>query len=214
VGRPDGLGAALLRPLFKQFGSPSGWLGSIAGWFMSRNTYDDQWVVDLLDVQPADRVLEVGFGPGVAIGLLAERATAGLVAGVDPSEVMLGQAMRRNTAKAQRLDLRLGTAERLPFADGSFDKACALHSIHFWPSVEAGAAELRRVLVPGGRVVLAMRMQQERGGPFNPSRYGVSEARLAEISRSFEGNGFSEIAIERRAFPRELVAVLLAMRWP
>lgn len=99
---------------------------------------------------------------------------------------------------------------RLPTARSTKRARCT-RSI-FWPSVEAGAAELRRV--PGGRVALAMRMQQERGGPFNPSRFGLSEARLAEISRSFEGNGFGEIAIERRDFPRELVAVLLAMRLP
>ena len=206
--------APWLRFLFKQFGCPSGWLGSIAGRFMARNVYDDAWVVDLLDVQPTEHVLEVGFGPGVAIELLARRTTHGMVAGVDPSEVMLRQAHKRvaQVASAGRVDLRIGGAERLPFADGSFDKACALHSIYFWPSVEQGARELHRVLVPGGRVAIAMRMQQERGGAFNPSRYGMTEQRLAEISHIFADNGFTDIRTEQRDFPRELVTVLLAQR--
>ncbi|HEY3057693.1 MAG TPA: class I SAM-dependent methyltransferase [Chloroflexota bacterium] len=206
--------APWLRFLFKQFGCPSGWLGSIAGRFMARNAYDDAWVVDLLDVQATDRLIEVGFGPGVAIELLARRATQGLVAGVDPSEVMLHQALKRvsKAASTGRVDLRIGGAEKLPFADGSFDKACALHSIYFWPSVEQGARELQRVLVPGGRVAIAMRMQQERGGAFNPSRYGMTEQRLTEISHIFAANGFTEITTEQRDFPRELVSVLLARR--
>jgi cyclopropane fatty-acyl-phospholipid synthase-like methyltransferase len=46
---------------------------------MSRTAADDQWVVDRLDVQPTDRVLDVGCGPGVTLQLLAERAYAGLL---------------------------------------------------------------------------------------------------------------------------------------
>jgi ubiquinone/menaquinone biosynthesis C-methylase UbiE len=150
--------ATLLRFLFKQFACPTGWLGTIAGSFMAKNAYDDEWVVQLLDVQPTDHVLEVGFGPGLAIGLLSQKATAGVVAGVDPSEVMLRQASQRNRSavRAGRVDLRRGSIERLPYADASFGKACALHSIYFWPSVALGAAELHRVLAPGGRLALGV----------------------------------------------------------
>ena len=84
----------LMRPLFEQFGRPSGWLGRIAGSLMAKGADDDRWLVDLLDVQPEDRVLEVGFGPGVAIELLAARASRGRVAGVDPSDVMVRQATK------------------------------------------------------------------------------------------------------------------------
>jgi ubiquinone/menaquinone biosynthesis C-methylase UbiE len=76
--------------------------------------------VDLLDVKPDDRVLEIGFGPGAAIALLAERAQRGVVAGVDPSAVMVRQASRRNRKVVQRrVELRQGTAASLPFGDGS-----------------------------------------------------------------------------------------------
>ena len=54
------------------------------------------WVIDLLDVQPSDKVLEVGFGPGVGIQLLTSSASAGYVAGVDPSKEMVAQAASRN----------------------------------------------------------------------------------------------------------------------
>lgn len=56
------------------------------------------------------------------------------------------------------------------------------------------------------------RMQHERGGAFNPSRYGMTEQRLAEICQTFAARGFTDITTERRDFPRELVTVLLASR--
>ncbi|MFI7439401.1 hypothetical protein [Nonomuraea indica] len=60
------------------------------------------WAVSLLDVQPTDRVLEIGFGPGfgpgVAIAEFADRATRGHVFGIDHSQAMVRQAARRNAA--------------------------------------------------------------------------------------------------------------------
>jgi hypothetical protein len=75
----------LLRPLFQQFGRTSGLLGRLAALLMAKGADDDRWLVDLLDMQPDDCVLEVGFGPGAAIELIAARATRGLVGSVDPS---------------------------------------------------------------------------------------------------------------------------------
>jgi ubiquinone/menaquinone biosynthesis C-methylase UbiE len=60
------------------------------------------WVIDLLDVQPRDKVLEVGFGPGVGIQLLISSASAGYVAGVDPSKEMVAQATTRNKKAIER----------------------------------------------------------------------------------------------------------------
>jgi ubiquinone/menaquinone biosynthesis C-methylase UbiE len=79
------------------------------------------WVTDLLDVQPSDRVLEVGFGPGVGIQLLTSSASAGYVAGVDPSKEMVAQATTRNkkAIESGRVDLRHGPVASLPFADNT-----------------------------------------------------------------------------------------------
>ncbi len=59
------------------------------------NVGRSRWAAQLLDVQPTDRVLELGCGPGVALATLAAHATQGLVVGVDHSQVMIGQARRR-----------------------------------------------------------------------------------------------------------------------
>jgi ubiquinone/menaquinone biosynthesis C-methylase UbiE len=200
--------------LFAQFGRPSGLLGRLAGYLMARSDADDRWVVELLDVQPHDRVLEVGFGPGVAVALIAERATAGFVAGVDPSEVMVRQATRRNRAAVQegRVELRLGMVSNLPYPEAHFTKACALHSLYFWPSWTDGLRELYRVLAPGGLLVLAVRMWRPQAGRFDPSRYGFRDEQVAEVVATLGSVGFQDVATERREVGRETITAILARR--
>ena len=203
-----------LGSFLAQFGRPSGLLGRLAGFFMSRVDADDRWIVELLDVQPRDRVLEIGFGPGVAVGLIAERATAGLVAGVDPSEVMVRQAVRRNRAAVRqgRAELRPGTVVELPYPDAHFTKACAIHSLYFWPSVEGGLRELHRVLAPGGRLVLAVRMRRAGAGRFDASRYGLTEEQVAAVTAALGSVGFRDVTTQRRAIGRQTITAILARR--
>jgi ubiquinone/menaquinone biosynthesis C-methylase UbiE len=143
--------------LLRMFGRPTGMLGRLGGIIMARmNRAAAAQVIALLDVQPGDKVLEIGFGPGVGIGLLAQRAPRGCVAGVDPSREMVAQATARNAAaiRAGRVDLRQGSVDRLPFADGAFDKVVAINSMQVWPDAAAGLREVRRVLERGGHVAL------------------------------------------------------------
>jgi ubiquinone/menaquinone biosynthesis C-methylase UbiE len=203
-----------LRPLFDQFARPSGWLGRLAGALMAKTEDDDRWIVDLMDVQPADRVLEVGFGPGVAIRLIAERATQGFVAGVDPSDVMLRQATQRNQAAvaSSKVELRCGSVESLPYSDAAFDKVVALHSLYFWPSLEQGLREITRVLVPGGLLVLGVRMKRSGVGRLNPSRYGLTDQAVAEIIATLSALGYTDVQTHQREFTRDTVTAILARR--
>jgi len=79
--------------------------GVLLGWVMEHrpsNRQCNSWVVSLLDVHPSDQVLEIGFGPGLAIAELAHRAGgSGHVYGIDHSEVRLRQAARRNAIASQ-----------------------------------------------------------------------------------------------------------------
>lgn len=144
------------RPKTSPFAHPRGPLGTLAGRFM-RWTNPQREVVELLGVRPGDRVLEVGYGPGVLLGLLAERVGDGRVSGVDPSPEMRALAVRRNRAavRAGRVDPRLGTVEATGFADAEFDVVVTVNTVALWPDLEAGLRELRRVTRPGGRVVIA-----------------------------------------------------------
>ena len=87
----------MLNRFFRQFSGPSGLLGQVAGRLMARmNGPLNDWVVELLELSPRDRVLEVGFGPGLAVERIAARTGQGLVVGADHSELMWRHAARRN----------------------------------------------------------------------------------------------------------------------
>ena len=137
------------------FEHPRGLAGWLGGAIMSNFTRArNEWMLSLIDIQPTDQILEVGFGPGVMVKMLAKQAYEGKVTGVDISSLMLSQASKRNRGLIQtgRVKLELGSAMKLSFADASFDKAVCSNSIQLWPDSLTGLIEMRRVLRPGGRV--------------------------------------------------------------
>jgi ubiquinone/menaquinone biosynthesis C-methylase UbiE len=178
------------RILMGMFGRPQGFLGHLGGLVMARtNRSCARWVMGLLDVQPRDKVLEVGFGPGVAIQLLTGLASGGYIFGVDPSEEMLAQATRRNkkAIKLRQVDLRRGSVASLPFADNSFDKALAINSMQVWPNALAGLRELQRVLRPGGKAGLGFTPfsgQSNRGLAETLTSAGFVEAHVVEKDKN------------------------------
>jgi SAM-dependent methyltransferase len=100
--------------------------------------------------------LEIGFAPGVIIQCLSKLASAGHLAGIDPSSEMVKQARARNAIaiKDGHADLRCGSAESLPFTGDIFDKALAMNSMQVWPDAATGPRAIRRVMSPGGRIAL------------------------------------------------------------
>ena len=197
-----------MRALVAQFHRPHGLGGRAAGWFMAHrgsNRKRNLWAADLLDVQPDDRVLELGFGPGIAIEAMARRATRGVVTGVDHSEVMVRQATRRNAAavRAGRVDLRLGNAEDLPAFDAPFDKVLAVNSLMFWDDPVARLKELRALLCPSGQIAIAY---QPRG----PQASDETAARTSrEIAEHFTTAGFTDVRVETLPLkPTAVVCVL------
>src|SRR5262245_28438058 len=142
-----------------QFHHPTGAVGHVAGWIMGRrssNVARNRWAVQLLDVHPTDRVIELGCGPGVAVAALATRAVRGLVVGVDHSQVMIRQAHRRNRAaiRAGRVRLIHMPVESLFISDGPFNAALAVNTVGMWPDPSARLRKLARLWRPGGRIAV------------------------------------------------------------
>ena len=183
------------RDVIGQAHHPRGAAGRVTAWEMAHrpsNRQRSRWAVSLLDVQPADQVLELGFGPGVAIAALA-RAGAGHVYGVDHSGVMLRQASRRNAAaiRAGRVTLIRASADQLPPAlDGPFDAILAVNSLGFWPAPGQRLAELRRRLAPGGRMAIASQ-------PRCPgATAGTSDRAAREIEGLLTDAGFTHLSTQ------------------
>ena len=109
-----------------------------------------------LAVEPGERGLDVGSGPGFLAAEIAQDAGAsGRVHGVDPSESMLALARRRTVAPdAAPLEFAPGDVLALPVADASFDAVVSTQVLEYVEDVAAALAEVRRVLRPGGRVLV------------------------------------------------------------
>jgi SAM-dependent methyltransferase len=158
-------GGLLIQPLKRflraQFGRPTGIWGHVAGMMMVRtpsNLDRIRWTLSLLDLRPEDRVLEVGFGPGVAIELLSRIVSNGMVVGVDHSEVMMRQAARRNAEAIRngRVELHTGSVSALPVFNLPFDKVLTINSIHFWHEPDECLRNLWKLIKPGGRIAVTL----------------------------------------------------------
>lgn len=112
-------------------------------------------VLRALAAEPCARVLDVGCGTGRLAARLVEAPSVLMVVGLDFSAGMLEQA-RARLASAEATALVRGDATRLPFADAAFDAAVSTEAFHWFPDQDAALAEIRRVLRPGGRLLLAL----------------------------------------------------------
>jgi SAM-dependent methyltransferase len=188
------------------FGCPRGLWGAIIGYSMAwTHGRRNAWVLSLLDVQPDDRVLEIGFGPGTAIRDIAALEARGFVAGVDPSEVMLRQASRRNrdSIRHGRVELKLARMSDLPYADGSFDKVFGINSIQFSRALLSDLGETRRVLRPEG--LAAFSIQPLWKGGSDTQAAGIA----SDLKEAMTAAGFERCTIEQKnTWPRMTVCVL------
>jgi len=105
--------------------------------------------VDALDPQPGEHILDVATGTGWAARSIAARGAT--VTGVDLGAEVIEAAKQLSTG----IDFRVGDAEALPFPDNHFDAVISTFGVMFARDPEAVAAELARVVRPGGRISLA-----------------------------------------------------------
>ncbi|GAB3979474.1 class I SAM-dependent methyltransferase [Plantactinospora veratri] len=147
-----------------------------AGDRMERLTIGDsrEWIC----ARASGRTLEVAVGTGRNLSGYDEDVE---LVGVDLSPKMLAAARRRAGLLGRRVELREGEAERLPFPDASFDTVVCTLAVCVVPDRDAALAEMRRVLRPGGRLLLLDHAERRwlRGRPADlAARLGfVAEAR-------------------------------------
>lgn len=179
----------MLRRLFElfdrvmgaQWGCPKGIRGRLAAFLMERgNAVMNELAIEALDVGTGERVLEIGFGPGVTLERIAQVVGEGSVAGIDPSELMVRRASKRlqRHVEAGRASLRQGVSSQMPFEDASFGRALSVNTIYFWKDPHADLCETRRVLKAGGRFVLVFRGLEGESGRLEG--HGMPEPRTVD----------------------------------
>ena len=177
-----------------QFAHPEGLPGRLVGTIMAlKNRERNAWTISLMDLEPGDHVLEIGYGPGQAIKEVAKLVPNGAVFGIDASETMRTQASKRNATgiRAGIIFLRYGHEAPLPYDDHKFNKVFAVNSMQFWSNPMGGLQEVRRVLKPGGQIVITI---QPMWAKTEEEVEGVGEKLVAQLKRA----GFKQVRLERK----------------
>ena len=146
--------------------------------------------LELLDLDPDDRVLDVGCGTGFGTEGLLEYTDD--VHGLDQSIHQMEKAFTK-FGRTDRVNFYRGDAERLPFADDSFDAVWSSGSIEYWPNPVDALAEFRRIVEPGGPILVV--------GPNYPSSsvfQRLADAIMlfydeTEADRMFAEAGFDDV---------------------
>ncbi len=178
----------------------------------------DRYARDLVDrarpIGPADRILDLGCGTGIVARILRERlGGAATINGLDASPAMIAKAR----AVAPEIDFREGNAMALPFADQSFDLVLSQQMLQFVPDRAVALREARRVLVPGGRLLLStwrpramaplhdavVKLAEKHLGPANDKRYSLDGDELRTLVVEA---GFKDVRIDTVSLMEQYVA--------
>lgn len=195
----------------QQYQCPTGFIGRFIGEKMVRqHVPETTWTIDLLQIQPADQVLEIGFGAGKAIERIAARITQGHITGIDLSQTMVRSASQRNKQyiKAGLVTLQQGDIAALPFAEAQFDKILSIQTFYFWRDPAQVMTDILRILKPGGTVAITLstgRIDQPTNLPFQAQ---IEEQVLPHMQHI----GFADARIEEGPHSRQFNTVTILGR--
>jgi ubiquinone/menaquinone biosynthesis C-methylase UbiE len=189
------------RAIGKQLQHPKGQIGKVLFRGMTKMTIAHaRWTADLMEVDRDDDVLEIGFGSGANIELLASQASNGHITGAEVSETALEMASSRNAAAISegRVTLHLvPPGEALPVDDGTFDKACTIATMYVIADPGAVFREMHRVLKPGGLAAVTFPVR-EKFMRFKPAKAeGFYFHELPDLEAEFRDARFTDTRTER-----------------
>jgi ubiquinone/menaquinone biosynthesis C-methylase UbiE len=189
--------------MMKQARKPTGGLGIFFARLMNiGHSYVTRWGLSYISINKDDTILDIGCGGGKTVNTLAKIATEGKVYGVDYSEVSVAVSINTNKKliNAGRVEILHASVESLPFPDNMFNLVTAIESHYFWPDLVNNLKEVRRVLKPGGSLILineCYRDERFEKRNSNLARTGEFTYHSPDEYRNFlRDAGYSPIQIE------------------
>jgi ubiquinone/menaquinone biosynthesis C-methylase UbiE len=187
--------------LAAQLRQPSGLFGKFfMGNFLNKgNEKINHLTVELLDVKPTDRVLDIGFGGGITIEEMVKMIDTGKIYGVDFSQAMVDKAKRKfkKLIQSDKVSIEFGDVIQLPFNDQTFDKVCTVNTIYFWNDTSVSLREIIRVMKKGGKLIIGIRSADKmKDLPF--TRHNFKLYSPEDVKHLLVGSGFNNISIDHR----------------
>jgi SAM-dependent methyltransferase len=197
--------ATVMTPKETQCKKPRGFFGRVALWRMnkSHSTLTD-WGLTHTTVELEFTVLDVGCGGGRTVSKLAAMTVQGKVHGIDYSEESVAASRRYNAEaiRAGRVEIGQADVEKLPFPDNAFDLVTGVETHFWWADIAAALREVRRVLKPGGTLMLIAEVYKgadslasrlcERTAPIS----GMKMLTLDEHREMLASAGFADVRVD------------------
>lgn len=192
--------------LFDQYKCPMGRRGRVVAALMNKGHEAlTLWGLTYVNFKSDYVILDVGCGGGQTISRLAQRAFHGKVFGIDYSAdmVVYSRKVNKKLIAENRVEIREGAVEKTGFPDNFFDLVTAIESYYFWPSLPEALREIRRVLKPGGRLLMVNEMVKD--GVYeveNAEMIEKTQVRLVpleEIRKIMQSVGFTNVQVFTKA---------------
>lgn len=141
------------------------------------------WAVEMLAVAPADRLMEIGCGQGVAVSLVCDRLDSGSITAIDRSEKMIALARKRNSSHISSGKATFQAVDWNDVDPGAkpFNKIFAVNVNMFWTQPGSGLSKIRGLLAPGGTLRLF----------YQPPAAQKTAEIVDKVTRALQDNGFT-----------------------
>jgi len=196
----------MMSGLMDQFRCPRGRRGRLVAALMNRGHKPlTLWGLTHVEIEPDYVILDVGCGGGKTVSRLAQKAPRGKVFGIDysPDMVEYSKKVNKKLIAEDRVEIVEGSVDKTGFPDNFFDLVTAVETYYFWPSLPRAFREIRRVLKPSGKMLLANEMVKD----------GVYEVKYAktieqthvrlipldEIRETLQAVGFVDVQVFTKA---------------
>ena len=193
----------LLSKIFSNTRKPEGFWGRmmVAGMNGGTHAVMASWGLDLANIPADGEILDIGCGGGANLARLMDRSLRAKVTGVDHSPISVEKSSKVNAdaiAKGRCKVLEASVAS-LPFKESTFSMATAFETVYFWPDIIRSFAEVRRVLVPGGKFLI---VNEDDGLSGNNEKWekmieGMHTYTPYELNAHLTAAGFRDITIHR-----------------
>lgn len=193
----------ILSKIFSNTRKPEGFFGRMMVNGMNGGGHAKlaEWGLSKVSISEKADILDVGCGGGANIARLLRRAPKGKVTGIDYSLVSVNKSREVNAKAiaAGRCQVVEGSADALPFEDGSFDLVTAFETVYFWPEIVKCFVGVRRTLKEGGRFVI---VNEDDGLSGNNEKWekmidGMHTYTPDELRTHLTAAGFHNIAVLR-----------------
>lgn len=159
------------------------------------------WGFQFLPASRGANALDCGCGGGANVAKLLRLSPDGLVCGIDYSPVSAAKArkLNRRAVDAGRCRIAEASVTALPFADGEFGLVTAFETVYFWPGLAESFREIRRVMRPGGTLLLCNECDGDTGGgeKWTGIVGGMTVYKSAELRAELEEAGLQNVRIHK-----------------